>query len=144
MKHGKGCDSSEIFDRYKIAETENYRKNLNQYDVIYLNIQDFLSVADSVEEMIASIQSQVLEELQEQYPEKMTGQEKFLGIALAKLYSKTKEGFMFIIDEWDCILREKKHALIKIQKTCLFHRKVFFMRYMSRIYLLYFLSFAPY
>ena len=29
---------------------------------------------------------------------------------MEKLYSKTKEEFVFIIDEWDCILRERKYA----------------------------------
>ena len=27
-----------------------------------------------------------------------------------KLYSETKEGFIFIIDEWDCILRDKQYS----------------------------------
>ncbi|MDE6312080.1 MAG: AAA family ATPase, partial [Lachnospiraceae bacterium] len=108
--YGRECDSSEIFAKYKIAEDESYRKNLNQYNVISLNIQDFLSVVDSVEELISYIQSQVLEELKEQYPGKIPEQEKFLGMALAKLFSKTRESFVFIIDEWDCILREKKYA----------------------------------
>ena len=31
-------------------------------------------------------------------------------MALEKLYSKTGESFIFIIDEWDCILREKKYT----------------------------------
>ncbi|MGN0485514.1 MAG: AAA family ATPase, partial [Lachnospiraceae bacterium] len=42
--YGKDCDSSELFAPYKIAESEDYRKYLNQYNVIMLNIQDFLSV----------------------------------------------------------------------------------------------------
>lgn len=32
--YGKDCDSGDIFDRFKIAETENYEKHLNQYNVI--------------------------------------------------------------------------------------------------------------
>lgn len=109
--YGKECDSAEIFEKYKIAEDESYKKYLNQYNVIALNIQDFLSVVNSAEELISYIQSQVLEELKEQYPGKISEQEKFLSMALAKLFSKTKESFIFIIDEWDCILREKKYTV---------------------------------
>lgn len=109
--YGKNCNSSEIFDKYKIAECESYRKNLNQYHVIAFNMQNFLSVVDSVEELIAVVQSEILEELKEIYADKISEREKFLSMALDKIFSKTKEGFVFIIDEWDCILREKKYTL---------------------------------
>lgn len=108
--YGKDCDSSEIFDKYKIAESESYRKNLNQYNVIALNIQNFLSVVNSVEELIECIQSEVLEELKEHYPGRIPEREKFLSMAFDKIFSKTSESFVFIIDEWDCILREKKYT----------------------------------
>ena len=108
--YGKGCDSRELFEPYKIAKSESYEKNLNQYNVIALNMQDFLSVTNSVEEFITYIQTVVLEELREYYSDKIPKQEKFLSAALEKLFSRTGESFVFIIDEWDCILREKKYA----------------------------------
>ena len=108
--YGKECDSAEIFNQYKIADSEEYRKHLNQYNVIALNIQNFLSVVNSVEELIGYIQVEVLDELKETYTDKVLEKERFLSMALDKLYSKTGEGFVFIIDEWDCILREKKYT----------------------------------
>ena len=78
--YGKDCDSSEQFAPYKIAKCESYKKYLNKYNVIMLNIQDFLSMTSSVEEML-----------------------------LNRLYGKRKEAFVFIIDEWDCILRDKSY-----------------------------------
>ena len=51
--YGKNCDSSDLFAPYKIAKTEDYRKYLNQYNVIMLNIQNFLSITEySVNAMI--------------------------------------------------------------------------------------------
>lgn len=108
--YGKNCDSSEIFEKYKIAECESYRKNLNQYNVIAVNVQNFLSVVNSVEELISSVQSEILIELKENYSDKISEQDKILSMALEKIFSKTEEGFVFIIDEWDCILREKKYT----------------------------------
>ena len=108
--YGKGCDSSELFNHYKIANSENYEKHLNKYNVIALNIQSFLSVVNSVEELIDYIQVEILEELKEVYADKIPQREKFLSMALDKLYSKTGESFVFIIDEWDCILREKNYT----------------------------------
>lgn len=108
--YGRGCDSRALFESYKIAKCESYEKHLNQYNVIALNMQNFFSVVNSVEELITFIQAVVLEELRECYADKIPTQERFLGMALDKLYSRTGEGFLFIIDEWDCILREKKYT----------------------------------
>lgn len=108
--YGKECDSRELFDKYKIAEKESYRENLNQYNVIAFNTQNFLSIVSSADELIAYIQSEILGELKEHFKDKIPEQENFLSMALDKLYSKTGEGFVFIIDEWDCILREKKYT----------------------------------
>ncbi len=105
--YGRGCDSRALFESYKIAKCESYEKHLNQYNVIALNMQNFLSVVNSVEELITFIQAVVLEELRECYADKIPTQERFLSMALDKLYSRTGEGFVFIIDEWDCILREE-------------------------------------
>ena len=109
--YGKDCDSSELFAPYKIAKAEDYRKHLNQYNVILLNIQNFLSITEySVDAMISYLHEEVIEELREMFPGKVSDLVKNLGVALDKLYSKTKEGFIFIIDEWDCILRDKQYS----------------------------------
>ena len=39
--YGKQCDSTELFAPYKLAKCDSYRKYLNQYNVIVLNIQNF-------------------------------------------------------------------------------------------------------
>ena len=108
--YGKECDSSKLFENYKIVKAESYLRNLNQFHVIALNMQNFLCVTQNVDEFIEYIQSEVLEELREEFPDKFPNGERFLSVALDKLYSRTKERFVFIIDEWDCILRERKYA----------------------------------
>src|SRR5574344_121938 len=37
--YSKGCDSKELFSKFKIANTPDYEEHLNKYDVIYLDIQ---------------------------------------------------------------------------------------------------------
>ena len=107
--YGKDCDSSELFAPYKIAGDKDYEKHLNRYNVIMLNIQDFLSIKPTVDEMIAFLQKRVIAELRRTYPGVIEEDECFLSLALEDLYSETKEGFIFIIDEWDCILRDKRY-----------------------------------
>lgn len=107
--YGKDCDSSEQFAPYKIATRDSYEKYLNQYNVIMLNIQDFLSMTESVEDMLSFLQRRVIKELKKQYPGLISDDERLLTIALEDVYSETGEAFVFIIDEWDCILRDRSY-----------------------------------
>ena len=108
--YGKDCDSSEQFAPYKIATCDCYEKYLNQYNVIMLNIQDFLSMTGPVDEMLTFLQKRVIRELKRQYPGVIEEEECFLTIALEDIYSETSDAFVFIIDEWDCILRDRSYT----------------------------------
>ena len=37
--YSKGCDSQDLFAGLKIREASDFKKHLNQYDVIHLDIQ---------------------------------------------------------------------------------------------------------
>lgn len=92
--YGKDCDSSELFAPYKIAGDKDYKKHLNCYNVIMLNIQDFLSIKSKVDGMIAFLQKRVIAELRRTYPGVIEEDECYLSLALEDLYSETKEGFI--------------------------------------------------
>lgn len=134
--YGRECDSSELFRHYKIAQCEDYEKHLNHYNVIALNMQNFLSISKSIEELTSYMQSGIIEELQEIYPGKLSREEKFLSMALEKLYSRTKERFVFVIDEWDCIFRESKYSSEEQKKYLDFLRNLLKDRvYVSLVYM---------
>ncbi len=44
--YSRGCDSRDLFAGYKIAQDMTFEEYLNQYDVICLNMQQFLIEAD--------------------------------------------------------------------------------------------------
>ncbi len=104
------CDSRKLFQNLKITQDESFEKHLNQYDVLFLNIQSFLSQAEDAEHVTDYLQEVVLEDLQEEYGEVVNLTGCNLIRALSKIYVKTGTSFIFIIDEWDCIFREKKNA----------------------------------
>ena len=104
--YSKGCDSHELFDSLKISKTENYEKHLNQHNVIYLNMQKFLSLTTSIKEMIDLMTNLVTQELNETFKTVSTIQK--LPLVLENIYKKENHKFIFIIDEWDCIFREYK------------------------------------
>ncbi len=46
--YDRSCDSQALFEGYKIAGDASFRKHLNQYDVIYLDITWFISIAAEI------------------------------------------------------------------------------------------------
>lgn len=107
--YDRECDSRELFADKVISRSDDYEEYRNQYDVIFLNIQQILIGAGDPEMVVPYLQKVVLEELREKYPEQTGERGNHLPTALADIYmrdSGDKKGFVFIIDEWDCIFRE--------------------------------------
>ena len=105
--YSKGCDSKELFSKFKIAETPDFEQHLNQYNVIHVDIQKFLGRTKSIQEMLKFLQKRVLKELKRTFPS-VDSEESNLITALEDLYGEIHEKFIFIIDEWDCIFRVYK------------------------------------
>ena len=61
--YDQSCDSSKLFKDLKIAKNKEYQKHLNKYNVILLNMQDFLSETNNIDEMIGLIKNRVLRDL---------------------------------------------------------------------------------
>ena len=102
-----GEDTSALFENLKIASAESYREHLNQYHVIKINMQMFLSGTDSVDEMLKTLQMRVLRDLKRAYPDLIDGDS--LIWAMMDVYSETNRPFVILIDEWDCLFREYAH-----------------------------------
>ena len=50
--YSKGCSSKEMFSGLEISRAKDFEKHLNQYDVIKINMQEFLSLSGTIEEML--------------------------------------------------------------------------------------------
>lgn len=107
--YSRGCDSGELFSEYEIAADQDFRKYLNKYDTIFLNIQEFLSRSSNVKELIARVQKVVIRDLKKAYPDVEYFDETDLIESFQDVYEETKCPFVIIIDEWDCIFREYKN-----------------------------------
>ena len=105
--YSKGCDSHHIFDSLKISQTDHYLEHLNQHHVIHINMQSFLSNTHNIDKMIQLLTMRILNELKQEYSITFFD-ETNLSLSLEDIYAFTKNQFVFIIDEWDCIFREYK------------------------------------
>lgn len=109
--YSRGCISDKLFDRLEIASHSSYKENLNKYDVIFIEMRQIFIEAGGTENFMQYLQEELLAELRELYNGYIKPEEKNLTKALASVYKKSNspdKGFIFIIDEWDCIFREKK------------------------------------
>jgi len=101
------ADTSAMFENLKIAKCESYREHLNQYHVLKINMQEFLSSTHDVDAMLAALQKRVIRDFKEDYGDDVDGDS--LVWAMEDVYAKTKHPFVILIDEWDCLFREYAH-----------------------------------
>ncbi|MDE6925792.1 MAG: ATP-binding protein, partial [Acetatifactor sp.] len=104
-----GCDSRQLFAGLKIERDSAFEEHLNQYDVIFLNMQQFLIGAKN-KGVTDYLEQEVLEELLEEYGIYIKRPDIGLADALRKIYAKTGKKFVFLFDEWDCIMRERQDS----------------------------------
>jgi len=107
--YSRGCDSANLFKGFKIEKNGTFQEYLNQYDVLFLNMQQFLIEAPAGK-VTEYLQQEVLEELKDEYGEVINGREPGLASALRKINTKTDRQFIFLIDEWDCVMRERQES----------------------------------
>lgn len=107
--YSRGCDSRELFKGCTIERSPAFGEHLNRYDVIYLNMQQFLIEADSGN-VTEYLEQEVLEELNEEYGDLLKGRQLGLAATLRKIHVKTDKQFIFLIDEWDCVMRERQES----------------------------------
>ncbi|MDR1558991.1 MAG: AAA family ATPase, partial [Clostridiales bacterium] len=103
--YSRGCDSRDLFASLEIAGEPSFETHLNKYNVIFLNTQSFLSRAErDADRMIALMRDELSAELRQSYS-------SINGLPLTRIlewiYTETGIGFIIIIDEWDCVFREK-------------------------------------
>ena len=107
--YSRGCSSRELFSGREAEAGKDFRLHLNQHHVIRLDVQQFLESERDLRTFIAEMERTVVNELTEVFPEgKELGTSTRLKTALNIIFSQTGKGFVFVIDEWDCVFRFAK------------------------------------
>ena len=107
--YSRGCDSSKLFDDTKIAESADYRKYMNQYNVIHLDISSAWDFHK--EDLVEFIHKMLCEDLKKDFGDTLD-YTKDLYLIINDVYQKTSIPFVIIIDEWDCVIRNSKSGEI--------------------------------
>lgn len=104
--YSKGAESEQMFSGLEISKNTDFKKHLNKYDVIHIDIQWFLTNCDDADNVVPFITKSVLDELREIYPEFLPLEVTALPDALSRIKNCTEQKFVIIIDEWDVLIRD--------------------------------------
>ena len=97
-----GCDSTKLFEDTRIAESSDFKKYMNKYNVIHLDISSFWDFyKDNIVEKIVEY---ICDEIRDVYKDKID-YSKMIHSVLMSVYRISNIPFVIIIDEWDCVIR---------------------------------------
>lgn len=100
--YDRKSDSAPLFDDLEIAKLPSYKMHLNKYPTIYIDWNKFSEVDSS--NIVEMGQKVVIEDLKQSYT--FLKEKELLSRALDEIHQKTGDRFIFIIDEWDRLVRE--------------------------------------
>jgi len=128
---GKGQNGGTIFDTLKIADYSiedadgsftnetpssdsqndtvryDYRKYMNQHNVIYINFIKPANLSRNYPDFIKRIEKALSKDLHKEYPEADFWEEASPIEDMAVVHEETGENFILILDEWDCIFHKE-------------------------------------
>ena len=107
--YSRGCDSKEMFSKYKISSDPNFEKHLNNYNVIHINMLDFVGEKRPIMESLDYLSKRLIHEIKKENGDVDCFDWNDLMSVLAEVFNEKRVPFIFIIDEWDCVFREYKN-----------------------------------
>ena len=103
--YSRGCDSSSQFEGLRVASDPSYEKHLNAHDVIRVDVQRLIGRGDGIGHLVETFEQEVLDDLEDKWPD-LLARRQGLCKTLERIWSAKGTGFVFVIDEWDCPIRE--------------------------------------
>lgn len=109
--YSRGCDSREMFSNLKISKADTFEKHLNKYNVIHINMVNFVNQGDDIGESLDYLSRRILHELKKEYSDVDCFDWTDIISVLGEIFDVKKVPFIFIIDEWDCVFRVHKNNM---------------------------------
>ena len=123
----KGCDSLDMFSNLKIAnppaekkkrgtkntarkpeEKFDFRENLNKFNVIAVDLGAAYNTVENRKDVLKYLRKEFLEDFRKEFPSIEFSDEDSIAKMIQRVYTKTKEQFIVIIDEYDTLIRERQ------------------------------------
>ena len=105
--YSKNANFKNLFDKLEVSSDPSYLEHLNKYNVIYLTFSEMPKINCTYEEFIDRYVSLLINDLKSVYENLEIDPLWSLSDLFTQVYSETREGFIFILDEWDYIFNNK-------------------------------------
>lgn len=103
---GKTSDDDHLFDTLAISENENYSFHLHRHNVISIDCSQEPRNCADYGQYITRIQDGINQDLAETYTDIKIDITEAVWDILLKIFQKTRDKFIFVIDEWDAIFHK--------------------------------------
>lgn len=100
---GKAGEKDKIFDKLAISGNKDYKVHLHHHEVIYIDLSRMPKDCRDYERYAAHIQDGIMEDLIAAYPDLGISRTEAVWDVLQKIYERTEEKFLFVLDEWDAV-----------------------------------------
>jgi hypothetical protein len=98
-----GCDSRPLFEGLAISHDDSFEEHLNAYNVVHLDMTAFRGADD----VATAVTGRIVDDLVREMPNTHL-RTSSVEHALADFVDATGRRFVFVIDEWDAPLRERR------------------------------------
>ena len=114
--YDKSCDSRSLFADLEIANHPSFEQHLNKYPVISIDAGFFVSKHRN-NTVVDEMDAEIIQEVCSYYPTVPLFEKDDLMQYLIRVSLTIGDKFIFIIDEWDAILRECGHIMYDETRT---------------------------
>lgn len=104
--YSKGCDSRELFSKYKISQSPLFGKDLNKLNVIKIDVNSEYRNALDKENLILELTKAIRKEFCEQFHEIDFTESDSIANCILKVFSRNGQQFVILMDEYDVLVRE--------------------------------------
>ncbi|MBP3238338.1 MAG: AAA family ATPase [Lachnospiraceae bacterium] len=108
--YDQSCDSGDLFEGRKISLSASYKIHLNKYNVISIDMAGAISKlkrqTGSIKSIVSFVCDGLLKEIKSICPE--LSEINDISDCIEKYVEVSGRKFIFIIDEWDAVIREAK------------------------------------
>lgn len=132
--YDRSSDSHKLFEGLEITKSPDYEKHLNKYPTIYLDWNYFATNKTST--VVKDAQKAIIEDLKTAYP--FVKESENLMVALTEITGHTGDRFIFIIDEWDMLVRDVDEDVQKEYVNLL--RSLFKSNVANKVFLLVYMT----
>ena len=100
---GKNTDASGIFNQLNISKYSEYRQNLNQHNVIYIDFSVVDDECSNYKDYINAIKENLKIDIRQAYPDIEFRQSNSVREDLQQVFMEKGSRFIFVFDEWDAV-----------------------------------------